>query len=88
MLFLGDLPASGIEPVSPVSLAVWADSLPSEPLGNLTLPQNCGFLSLPTMAVLLFTILSSLDSWWQNIFLFFFFTCGSRKINGLCTEAL
>ena len=69
----GDLPDSGIEPVSPASLAVSADSLPNEPLGNLTLPQNCGFLSLPTMAVLLFTILSSLDSWCQNIFLFFLF---------------
>ena len=50
----GDLPDSGIEPVSPVSLAVWADSLPNESLGNLTLPQNCGFLSLLTIAVLLF----------------------------------
>ena len=32
----GDLPDSGIEPVSPVSLAVWADSLPNESLGNHT----------------------------------------------------
>ena len=69
----GDLPDSGIEPVSPVSLAVWADSLPNESLGNLTLPQNCGLLSLLTTAVLLFTILSSLGSWCQNIFLFFLF---------------
>ena len=69
----GDLPDSGIEPVSSASLAVLADSLPNEPLGNLTLPQNCGFLSLPTMAVLLFIIISSLDSWCQNIFLFFLF---------------
>ena len=34
----GDLPHSGMEPVSPVSPALQADSLPSEPLGK---PHNC-----------------------------------------------
>ena len=31
---LGDLPDPGREPVSPVSLALWADSLPTEPSGK------------------------------------------------------
>ena len=31
---LGDLPDPGREPVSPVSLALWADSLPAEPSGK------------------------------------------------------
>ena len=34
----GDLPHSGMEPVSPVSPALQADSLPSEPLGK---PRHC-----------------------------------------------
>ena len=35
ILFSGDLPDSGIEPVSPVSPVLQADSLPSEPTWKL-----------------------------------------------------
>ena len=33
---LGDLPDPKIEPESPTSPALWADSLPSEPVGSNT----------------------------------------------------
>ena len=36
----GDLPDAGIEPVSPVSPALQADSLPAEPSGNVNLEPD------------------------------------------------
>ena len=38
----GDLPNPGIEPASPVSPALQADSLPAEPLGKPLQDMGCG----------------------------------------------